>query len=79
MGDKVLVLHRLHLVDGLEPGAPAFDPEVFVEQRAAEPFRNAAGPWSVDLRGAVLDVRKLGEPLAGMDVRAPAELACPAR
>jgi len=53
MGDKVLVLHRLHLVDGFEPGAPAFDPEVFVEQRAAEPFRNALAAQGL-LLGAAL-------------------------
>jgi hypothetical protein len=33
---EVVVENRLHLADGLEPGAPAFDPEVLVEQGAVK-------------------------------------------
>jgi hypothetical protein len=33
---KVFIKHGLHLLDGLEPGAPPLDPEMLVEQRAVE-------------------------------------------
>ncbi len=41
VGDEVGVEGGLHLLDGLERGAAAFDPEVLVEQRAVE----ALGPF----------------------------------
>ena len=74
VGDKVLVQDCLHLFDGLEPGAPALDPEVFVEQRAVEPFHDAVGLRTVGLRGAMLDVLELQEQLVGVTVGTPAEL-----
>ena len=74
VGDKVLVERGLHLVDDLEPGAPTFDPEVFVEQRAVETFHDAGRLRTVDPRGAVLDVLELEEQLVGIAVGAPAEL-----
>ena len=33
---QVVVEHALHLLDGFEPGAPALDPKVLVEQRAVQ-------------------------------------------
>jgi hypothetical protein len=35
VGDEVGVERRLHLLDGLKPGAPSFDAEVLVEQRGS--------------------------------------------
>ena len=58
-GEEVLVQRHLHLVDRLEPDAPAFDPEVFIEQGTVEPFHDAVGLRAVDLRGAMLDVLEL--------------------
>ena len=54
VGDEVIVQHLLHLVNGLEPGAPAFDTEVFVEEGAVEALDNAVGLWTLDPGGADL-------------------------
>ena len=49
---EVDIENRLHLLDGLEPGAPAFDAEVLVEQRAMEALDDAVGLRPADLCGA---------------------------
>jgi hypothetical protein len=40
---QVIVQHGLHLLDGLEPGAPPLNPEMLVEQGAVEAFKDAVG------------------------------------
>ena len=50
------VENRLHLLDRLEPGAPALDSEVLVEQRAMQALDDAVRLWSLDPGGAVLDL-----------------------
>jgi hypothetical protein len=57
------VENGLHLVDGFEPGAPSFDPEVLVEERAVQPLDDAIGLWPLDPGGAVLDLFELQEQL----------------
>jgi hypothetical protein len=43
---KVFIEHGLHLLNGLEPGAPSLDPEMLVEQRAVEAFKDSRlGSW----------------------------------
>jgi hypothetical protein len=69
------VENRLHLVDGLEPGAPAFDAEVLVEQRSVQPFDNSVRLRAFDARGSVLDLLDLEEQLVGVLVGSAAELA----
>jgi hypothetical protein len=59
IGDEVIVQHLLHLVKGLEPCAPTFDAEVFVEKGAVEAFDDAVRLGPLDARGAVFDI--LGE------------------
>ncbi|MCA3381845.1 MAG: hypothetical protein ING08_16550 [Roseomonas sp.] len=39
---KVVIEHGLHLLDGLESGAPPLNPEMLVEQRAVEVFKDAS-------------------------------------
>ncbi len=41
VGRKVVIEHRLHLLDGFKPGAPSLDPEILVEQGAVEAFTDA--------------------------------------
>ena len=49
---KVVIEHGLHLLNGLKPGAPSLDPEMLVEQRAVEAFKDAVGLRAPDaLRG----------------------------
>jgi hypothetical protein len=38
---KVVIEHGLHLLNGLEPGAPSLEPELLVEQGAMEAFKDA--------------------------------------
>jgi hypothetical protein len=38
---QIVIEDGLHLADGLEPGAPPFDPEVLVEQCAVEALGDA--------------------------------------
>ena len=74
VADEVLVERHLHLVDGLEPGASSFDPEVLVEQRAVEPLHDTVRLGPVDLGGAMLNVLELQEQLVGVAVGSAAEL-----
>lgn len=62
---QVVVEHALHLLDGLEPGAPALDTEVLVQERAVQALDDAVGLWPLDLGGAVLDRLELQEQLVG--------------
>jgi len=39
-----VVERGLHFRDGLQPGTPAFDPEMFGQQRAVQVFDDAGGP-----------------------------------
>ena len=49
---EVFIEHRLHFLIGLKPGAPPLDPEMLVEQRAVETFKDAVGLRAPDaLRG----------------------------
>ena len=48
VADEIGVENGLHLVDGLEPGAPSLDPEVLVEQRAMQAFDDAVGLRALD-------------------------------
>lgn len=75
IGLQVAVERDLHLVDGLEPGAPAFDPEVLVEQGSVQPFDDAVGLRPLHLGAAVRDALQLQEQLVGVAVLAAAELA----
>jgi hypothetical protein len=52
------VENRLHLLDGLEPGAPALDPEVLVEQGAMQALDDAVAVRPVNPCGLVGDVGK---------------------
>lgn len=47
--DEVGIENRLHLLDGFEPGAPALDAEVFVEERAVQSFDDAVGLGPFDV------------------------------
>ena len=58
---EVGVENRLHLLDGLEPGAPAFDPEVLVEQGTMQALDDAVALRPANLRGPVGDVLELQE------------------
>ena len=62
---KVAVEDRLHFFDGVEPGAPAFDPEVLVQERAVQPLHDPVGLRPLHPRGAVLDLLELQEQLIG--------------
>ena len=64
----------LHLLDGFEPGAPAFDAEVLVQQGAVKALDDAVGLGPLNPGGAVLDALQLQEQLVGMAVRAASEL-----
>lgn len=72
VGDEELVQGHLHLVDGLEPGSPALDSEVLIEQGTVEPFHDSVGLRAVHLRGAMPYVLKLQQQLIGTAVGAPA-------
>ena len=41
VGDHIGIERGLHLVDGLEPGAPSFDAEMLVEQGAVQALDDA--------------------------------------
>lgn len=79
VGDEIGVESGLHFLDGLEPGAAAFDAEVLVEQGAVEALDDAVGLRSADLGLAVLDAFELEEQLVGMAVGAATELAAALR
>ena len=38
---EVVIEHRLHFLDGFKPGAPSLEPEMLVEQREIEAFKDA--------------------------------------
>lgn len=38
---ELVIEHGLHLLNALKPGAPSLDPEMFVEQREMEAFKDA--------------------------------------
>jgi hypothetical protein len=69
---EVVVENRLHFADGLELGAPAFEPEMLVEQGAVKALGDAVGLRPLDPRGAVLDLLKLQEQLVRVLVGAAA-------
>ena len=48
--------HGLHLLDGLEPGAPTFAAEVLVEHGAMEALDDAVGLGALDAGGVVVDL-----------------------
>src|SRR5271166_1154933 len=75
VSDEVFVENDLHLIDGLEPGAPTLHAEVLVEQRAVQALDDAVGLRTFDPRGAVLDLLQLQEQLVGVLVRSAAKLA----
>lgn len=75
VADEVIVENGLHLLDGLEPGAAAFDAEVLVKQRAMQAFDDAVRLRALDPGGAVLDLLQLEEQLVGVLVGSSAELA----
>ena len=75
VGDEVIVQHLLHFVNGLEPCAPAFDTEVFIEECAVEALDNAVGLRALDACGAVFDVFELQVEFVRMPVGPSAELA----
>jgi len=68
--DEVKVEHGLHLVDGLEPGAAALDPEMLVEARAVQAFDDAVGLRPFDPGALVLDAFEPQEQFVGMAVPA---------
>jgi hypothetical protein len=43
VGDEVIVQHLLHLINGLEPCAPAFNTELFAKLLAMEAFDDSVG------------------------------------
>src|SRR5512139_2149530 len=73
VGDEVGIEGGLHLLDGLEPGAPSFDAEVFVEQGAMEALDDAVGLWPLHAGLAMRDALELEEQLVGMAVGPAAE------
>ena len=75
VADEVGVEGGLHLIDGLEPGASAFDAEVLVKQGTVEALDDAVGLWTLDAGLAVLDALELEELLIGMAIGPAAELA----
>lgn len=72
--DEISIQGRLHLVHGFEPGFPAFDTEMFIEQRPVKPLDDSVGLRPGNLGPLVLDALKLEEQLVGVLVRAPAKL-----
>ena len=58
---KVVIEHGLHLLNGLEPGAPSLDPEMLVEQRAVEAFKDTVGLRAPHAGGAMGNILKLQE------------------
>ena len=75
VADHVGIEHGLHLLDGLEPGLAAFDPEVLVEKGAVQTLDDAVGLRPADPGAFVLDAFELEEQLVGMAVGPAAELA----
>jgi hypothetical protein len=65
---EVGVENTLHLVDRVEPGTPALDAEVLVEQRAVQALDDAIGLRAFNPGGAVLDAFELQEQLVGMPI-----------
>ena len=63
------VENGLHLLDRFEPGAPAFDTEVLVEQGAMQPLDYAVRLRALDPRRAVLNLLELQEQLIGVLIR----------
>ena len=66
--DEVLIKNDLHLLEGLEPGAAALDPEMLVEQGAVPALDDAIGLRPVDPGSLVLDVFELQKQLVGVAV-----------
>lgn len=66
---EVAVEHDLHLLDGVELGVAALDPEVLVEQRAAQPLDDAVRLGPLDPGDAVLDLLELQELIVGVAIR----------
>lgn len=75
VADHVGIEHGLHLLDGLEPGLAAFDPEVLVEQSAVQALDDAVGLRPADTGPFVLDAFELEEQLIRMLVLAAARSA----
>lgn len=65
MDDQVLVEHELHLIDGIELDATAFNADVLVQQRAVQALDNAVGLWAFDRGPLVLNTFQLEEPFIG--------------
>jgi hypothetical protein len=54
LAPEVFIQHRLHLLDGFKPGAPALDPEMLVKQDSVEAFKVAsAATLSFVIEGSV--------------------------
>ena len=73
--DEVLIEDGLHLLEGLKPGAAAFDAKMLVEKRAMPTLDNAVGLRPVNPGSLVFDVFELQKQLVRMAVFATAELA----
>ena len=72
---EVVVENHLHFFDGLEPGAPAFDPELLVEQGAMDALGDIVGLRPLGPRSPVLDLFELQEKLVRVLVGAAAVFA----
>ena len=75
VADEIGVENGLHLINGLEPGGPAFDAEVFVEKGAMQALDDVVGLRPLDPGSAVFDVFQLQEQLVGVLVGTALELA----
>ena len=72
---EILIERGLHFRDAFEPCAPAFDAEVFVQQRSVEPLYSAVRLRPAHLGCPMFDLLQLQEEFVGVMVGSTAELA----